>query len=118
MELHRNSCIGHRLMEKEADIHAERLTALAKQARLLEFALKGEGDAARSVASEIEAALTDAMEADSADELTKARDALDVALEHIARLGMRFTAQLTDMEIGGILGKHRMPVLTAVLSAA
>lgn len=96
---------------------AERLTALAHEARLLEFGLEGDSDAARFIAAELEVALTDAMDADSAAELTAARDAIDAVLARLSGLGLRFSAQLDDMELDGILGKTRMPVLTAVLSA-
>jgi hypothetical protein len=97
--------------------HAERLTALAQEARLLEFGLEGDGEAARAVAAQLEGALTTAMDAESADELTQARDALDGVLARLGDLGMRFSAQLSDMELDGVLGKARMPVLTAVLIA-
>lgn len=117
MHPHTNPCSGHDATTAEPTNHAERLTALANEARLLEFGVEGESDAARAMAAELEGALTTAMDADSADELTEARDAIDAALARLAGLGLRFTAHLTDMEIGGILGKQRMPVLTAVLSA-
>jgi hypothetical protein len=110
-------CVHRCAAEAEPDHHAERLTALAQEARLLEFGVHGDSDAARDVAAEIEGALTHAMDADSSDELTRARDALDAALTRVARLGLSFNAQLSDMEVGGILGRQRMPVLTAVLSA-
>lgn len=99
------------------DSHAERLTALAHEARLLEFGLEGEGTAARGVATELEGALTHAMDAESADELTAARNAINVVLERLTHLGMRLTAQLTEIELDGVLGKARMPVLSAVLTA-
>lgn len=97
--------------------HADRLTALAQEARLLEFGLDGDGEAARDLAVQMEGALTIAMDAESADELTQARDAIEGVLARLAGLGMHFTAQLSDMELDGVLGKVRMPVLTAVLSA-
>lgn len=97
--------------------HAERLTALAQEARLLEFGLEGDGEEARSMAAQLEGALTTAMDAESAAELTQARDAIDGVLARLGDLGMRFSAQLSDMELDGVLGKARMPVLTAVLSA-
>lgn len=97
--------------------HAERLTALAQEARLLEFGLEGDGEAARVLAAELEGALTTAMDAESADELTQARDAIGGVLARLGVLGMHLSAQLSDMEFDGVLGKARMPVLTAVLSA-
>jgi hypothetical protein len=113
---HLSAC-GSRFVDAEPANQAERLTAFAQEARLLEFGLQGDGDAARGLALEMEGALTVAMDADSADELARARDAIDSALERLAALGMRFSAQLTDMELDGVLGKARVPVLSAVLSA-
>jgi hypothetical protein len=107
----------HPIELAEAASHAERLTALAHEARLLEFGLEGDGEAARGFASELEGALTNAMDADSADELTQARNAIDSVLERLIAHGMRITAHLTDIEVGGVLGMARMPVLTAVLTA-
>lgn len=96
---------------------ADQLTALACEARLLEFGLEGDGDAAaRCLATDLECALSTAMDAESPDELTQARKAIDSALKQVLKLGMHLSAQMTDIEVDGILGKARMPVLTAVLS--
>jgi hypothetical protein len=97
--------------------NAEHLTALAHEARLLEFGLEGDGSVVRGVATDLEGALTHAMDADSAAELTEARNAIDAALARLTALGMRLTAHLTEIELDGVLGKARMPVLSAVLSA-
>ena len=96
---------------------ADQLTALAQEARLLEFGLEGDGNAARRLAADLESALSTAMDAESPDELTQARTAIDTALSRVVSLGMRLSAQMTDIEVDGILGTARMPVLTAVLSA-
>ena len=96
---------------------AERLVALAREARLLEFALKGESDVARRLATELEAALELAMDAESPDELTTACASIEAALDQIVSNGMQLSAQMADMEVDGVLGTARMPVLTAVLSA-
>ncbi len=95
---------------------AEHLAALAQEARLLEFALDGDGDAARRLASDLKAALERAMEAESADDLTGACTDIRAALGEVLDRGMRLSAELTDMEVEGVLGVTRMPVLTAVLS--
>lgn len=107
----------HETIAMEHTSQAERLTALAQEARLLEFGLEGDGEAARALAAQLEQALTIAMDAGSSEELTRARDAIDRALARLDALGMRLSAQLSDMELEGVLGKMRMPVLTAVLSA-
>jgi hypothetical protein len=98
--------------------HAERLTALAREARLLELGLEGGGsDAARLLAADLEVALSTAMDADSPTELTQARLLVDAVLAKVVNQGMRLTAEMTDMEVQGVLGTSRMAVLTAVLSA-
>lgn len=98
--------------------HAERLTALAREARLLELGLEGGGgDAARLLAADLEVALSTAMDADSPTELTQARLLVDAVLAKVVNQGMRLTAEMTDMEVQGVLGTSRMAVLTAVLRA-
>lgn len=96
---------------------AEQLTALAQQARLLEFAFEGETDATRGVAANLETALENAMDADPGEELTRATLAIEVVLGEILSQGMRLSAQMTDMVVEGVLGKSRMPVLTTVLTS-
>jgi len=95
---------------------AERLAMLAREARLLEFALQGDGSAARRVAAELERALERAMDADTPAELQQSCEAIQSVLDGAFRQGMRLFAQMTDMDIEGALGVARMPVLTTVLS--
>lgn len=102
----------------DAGSQACRLAALAHEARLLEFALDGDGSAARSLATDLEAALENAMVASSAEEFTQAYVAIEAALDAVVEQGMRLSAQLADMEVEGVLGVTRMPVLTAVLTAS
>ncbi|HQR57171.1 MAG TPA: hypothetical protein PLW72_14385 [Burkholderiaceae bacterium] len=97
---------------------AERLVALAREARLLEFALEGESEIGRRLATELEAALELAMDAESPEELMTACASIEAALEQIVSNGMQLSAQMADMEVDGVLGTARMPVLTAVLSAS
>ena len=94
---------------------ADQLTALAQEARLLEFGLDGDGAAATALASELESALTHAMDAESPAELSDARSSIDAVLACVLRQGMELSAQLSDIDIDGVLGTARMPVLTAVL---
>jgi len=97
---------------------ADHLTALAREARLLELGLEGGGShAARLLATDLEAALSSAMDADSPSELTQARLLIDAVLARVVSQGMRLSAEITDMEVQGILGTSKMAVLTAVLSA-
>ena len=97
---------------------AERLVALAREARLLEFALEGESEIARQLASTLETALEQAMDAESPDEVMQACASIEAALDQIVDNGMQLSAQMADMEVDGVLGTARMPVLTAVLTAS
>ncbi len=97
---------------------AERLAMLAREARLLEFALQGDGAAARSVAAELERAMERAMDADTPAELQQSCEAIEYVLAIAFGQGMSLFAQMTDMDVEGVLGVARMPVLTIVLSAA
>jgi hypothetical protein len=97
---------------------AEQLAVLAREARLLEFALDGSGDGARRLAGDLESALENAMDAESAIELMQASAAIEAVLGEILDQGMRLTAEMTEMEVDGVLGTSRMPVLTAVLSSS
>lgn len=96
---------------------AARLARLAHEARFLEFALEGDGPAWRALAAELESALEAAMDADGPDELAQASDAIEAALGEVTRLGMRLSVELSDAEVDGILGRAKMPVLSAVLTA-
>jgi len=96
---------------------AERLAGLAREARLLEFALDGTSDGANRIASDLEAALEDAMDADSDTELLRAALAIESVLCEIIDHGMQLSAEMSDLEVDGMLGTMRMPVLTAVLRA-
>ena len=97
---------------------AERLVALAREARLLEFALEGESEIARRLATALESALEQAMDADSPEELLTACASIEAALDQVVSNGMQLSAEMADMEVDGVLGTARMPVLTAVLTAS
>lgn len=111
-----NHCTVGDVVSQPRD-QADRLTALAHEARLLEFGLDGDGDAARSLATDLKTALATAMDADSPGELTQARAAIGQLLVRLVNEGMRLSAEMTDMEVEGLLGVARLPVLTAVLFA-
>lgn len=103
-------------MSSDPARQAEHLVALAREARLLEFALQGDSDAARILAVDIEAALEQAMDAESPDEVVQACNGIEAVLLQVVERGMRLSAQMADMEVDGVLGTARMPVLTAVLT--
>jgi len=111
-----NHCTVGKVVSQPRD-QADHLTALAHEARLLEFGLDGDGDAARSLAADLKSALATAMDADSPAELTQARATIDQLLVQVVNQGMRLSAEMTDMEVKGLLGIARLPVLTAVLFA-
>jgi len=83
---------------------------------VLEFALEGESEAARDLAARLESALEAAMDADEPDELACASTALEAVLNEVTHLGLRLSAEMTEMDVDGVLGRARMPVLTAVLT--
>jgi hypothetical protein len=93
-----------------------RLAALAREARLLEFAFVGNGDAAIALATSLQSALERAMEAESPEELSSACDELTATLGDVVDRGMALSAELTDIVVEGVLGASRMPVLRAVLT--
>ncbi len=102
----------------QARQQAERLAMLAREARLLEFALQGDGAAGRGVAADLERALERAMDADTPAELQQSCEAIHSVLDTAFSQGMTLFAQMTDMDVEGVLGTTRMPVLTAVLTVA
>lgn len=102
----------------QARQQAERLAMLAREARLLEFALQGDGAIGRDVAADLERALERAMDADTPAELQQSCEAIQAALDVAFGQGMTLFAQMTDMDVEGVLGKTRMPVLTTVLTVA
>jgi hypothetical protein len=94
---------------------ALRLAALAREARLLEFAVEGDGDSASSLASSLESALERAMEAMTSDELVPICEELSATLDEVVARGMSLSAELTDVLVEGVLGASHMPALSAVL---
>jgi hypothetical protein len=99
-------------------LQAQQLAALAQQARLLEFALEGNSDVAKRLGSDLKETIERAMEAETSEELSGACAALAAALGEVPSHGMHLSAVLSDMEVEGVLGVARMPVLTAVLSTS
>lgn len=100
----------------DAAHEAERLTALAREARLVELGVSGNSDVGHALAGRLETALEGAMDADSAQDLKRACASIEAVLGELFGRGMQLSAQMTLMNIDGVLGTSRMPVLTAVLS--
>lgn len=96
---------------------AKRLNELAHEARLIEFAVDGDGADARAIGAMLERALELAVDADSESEARQAYAALVEAMAAVERAGLALSAGVSRMEIEGALGLMHMPVLTAVLAA-
>ncbi len=96
---------------------AKLLNELAHEARLIEFAVDGDGADAHAVGSVLERALELAVDADSESEARQAYDALVEAMIAVERAGFALSAGVSRMEVEGALGLAYMPVLTAVLAA-
>lgn len=96
---------------------AEYLTLLAQEARLLEFALEGDGVDAQNAACRLQLALERAMDAEEGESVAATRElALALGVAYDAGLGL--TARVNDVVVDGILGKMKLNVLTAVLTPA
>jgi len=96
---------------------AEYLTLLAQEARLLEFALQGDGVNAQSAACGLQFALEQAMDSEEGESDVATRG-LVLALDAAYDAGLQLTARLNDVVVDGILGKMKFSVLTAVLAPA
>ena len=71
-----------------------------------------------AVAAGFQRALGQAMVADEDIETQAARRYLSVTLRDARRIGLKLSARIEEMQLDGVLGTQRLPVLTAVLSAA
>jgi hypothetical protein len=102
----------------EPDSQADLLTRLAQEARLIRMALAdGRSDAER-VACSFERALGEAMDADEDVASEHARLQLASVLHAARNAGLKLSASVDEVQLDGVLGAQRLPVLTAVLSAA
>jgi hypothetical protein len=98
------------------DHQADVLWELAREARLLEFAVEGADNETPGVATDIGRALERVMDADSDGESAQARSELMQALARLEGCGLAIRAGVSRMQVDGLLGPMSMPVLTAVLS--
>ncbi len=97
---------------------AKLLNEVAREARLIEFAVDGDGADAQAIGAALERALELAVDADSESEARQAYAALVEAMTAVRRAGLTLTAGVSRMEVEGALGLTHMPVLTAVLAPA
>jgi hypothetical protein len=96
---------------------AEYLAMLAQEARLLEFSLAGEDTASTRIGDRLQRALERAMDAEEPGETRGARDELEEVLSGARDAGLRLSAQLSEVDVDGVLGTMKMRVLSTVLTA-
>ncbi|MCU0951533.1 MAG: hypothetical protein MUC68_10825 [Burkholderiaceae bacterium] len=102
----------------EPSSQADLLTRLAQQARLIRMALDDARSDAEHVASSFERALGVAMDAEESAAAELARLQLASVLHDARCAGLKLSASVDELQLDGVLGAQRLPVLTAVLSAA
>ncbi len=95
---------------------ADLLTRLAQQARLVRLALSDARADLQSVAAQFERALGTAMDAEAQDESERARLQLASVLHDARSAGLTLSASVEELQLDGVLGAQRLPVLTAVLA--
>jgi hypothetical protein len=95
---------------------AQYLAMLAQEARLLEFSLEGEDAESRRIGDRLQRALEGALDADGPDETEGARGELEEVLTGARNAGLRLSAQLSEVDVDGILGTMKMRVLSTVLA--
>ena len=102
----------------DPDEQAKLIAHLAQQARVVRLALDDERDTASALAQGVERALGRAMDAEADTETEAALRYLSAALRDARHAGLRLSAQVDEVQLDGVLGTQRLPVLTAVLSSA
>jgi hypothetical protein len=117
----KSDCNGLRALDAlEPDMQAQMLAHFARQARLVRTALSDDRrDAdADAAAAGFQRALGQAMDADEDIETQAALRDLSATLRDARQAGLKLSARIEELQLDGVLGTQRLPVLTAVLSAA
>lgn len=96
---------------------AQVLLQVAQAARLLHLESVGV-TAGAGMAAELESALNNAMDAEPGCEAEAATVRLVDVLTRARDRGLRVQAEISEMEVDGLLGLTRLPVLSAVLGGA
>lgn len=109
-------CGGNVFTDLDPARQAEYLAMLAQEARLLEFSLEAEDSDSRRIGDRLQRALESALDADGPDEAEGARDELEEVLTGARDAGLRLSAQLSEVDVDGILGTMKMRVLSTVLA--
>lgn len=93
---------------------AQVLMKVAQAARLLHLEAAGV-QSERGVAADLERALSAAMDAEPGTEADDATGRLVQVLARARDRGLRVQAEISEMEVDGLLGLARLPVLSAVV---
>ena len=96
---------------------AQVLLRVAQAARLLHLESVGV-TAGAGMAAELERALNDAIDAEPGCEAEAATVRLVDVLTRARDRGLRVQAEISEMEVDGLLGLTRLPVLSAVLGGS
>ncbi|MCA3222352.1 MAG: hypothetical protein ING40_04830 [Burkholderiales bacterium] len=96
---------------------AQVLLQVAQAARLLHLESVGV-TAGAGMAAELERALNNAMDAEPGCEAEAATVRLVDVLTRARDRGLRVQAEISEMEVDGLLGLTRLPVLSAVLGGS
>ena len=95
---------------------AEYLTMLAQEARLLEFSLEAEDADSTRIGDHLQHALEHAIDADGPDETHGARHELEECPDRRARRRDALSAELSEVDVDGVLGTMKMRVLSTLLA--
>jgi hypothetical protein len=109
-------CAGNLFTGLEPAKQAEYLAMLAQEARLLEFSLEGEDSESRRIGDRLQRALEQAIDAEAPEESRGARHELEEVLTGARAAGLRLSAELSEIDVDGILGTMKMRVLSTVLA--
>jgi DNA-binding GntR family transcriptional regulator len=99
-----------------AEKQAALLARLAQEARLVRMAVEDGQPALPALADRLEQALEQAVDADAPAEAGAAQGALHEVLTELHTAGFIVQAELSQMEVDGLLGATYWPVLTATVS--
>jgi hypothetical protein len=109
-------CGGNPFAKLQPAKQAEYLTMLAQEARLLELSLEAADPDSTRIGDSLQRALERAIDAEGDDEARGARDELEQVLIGARDAGLHVSAQLSEVDVDGILGAMKMMVLSTVVA--
>lgn len=98
------------------ELPARELARLAQGARMLHLSLAEPIAGIDAQALALRLALEAAMDADSTEDHAAAESALQLALADLRAARVAVTAEISEVEVEGILGPARLPALSAWLA--